>query len=235
MADAALLEEYVVSKNLCIDCNACYTTYPEVFKQVPWEGETKAEAHSKVQTGKYNPWDVIGVCPTDAISKIGEMPPKPEIQDSAALPPLENLGPWEERWERVKDKQDSRWEVMKRYGMAATVTEKKDRYVIKFEFPATTPLHIRKFQMGLPDIMPDYEWAADLDPTKTELTISGVMTDPHIKNLCGKINSFPDRFRRTLRLNSPVEFVRKSYRNKILSMELKKINLESDATSSTVH
>ncbi len=223
MAEAAPAEEYVVSKNLCIDCNACYTTYPEIFKQVPFEGETKAEAYSPTTVGKYNPWDVLGVCPTDAISKIGEMPPKAEGSASAAAPALEDLGPWEERWATHKDQEDSRWEVMKRYGMAATITEKKDRYFIKVEFPATTPNHITKFQMGLPDTMPDYDWNAELSEDATELTVNGLMTDPHIQKLCGKINSFPDRFRRSFRLTSKVEVLRKAYRNKILSIELKKI------------
>lgn len=226
MAEAAQKEEYVVDKNLCIDCNACYTSYPEVFKQVPWEGETKAEAYAPTTEGKYNPWDVIGVCPTDAISKIGEMPEKPE-EDENALPPLEDLGPWEERWERFKDKQDSRWEIMKRYGMAATVTEKSDRYLIKVEFPATTPIHITKFKMGLPDQMPDYDWNAELNPDHNELIVNGKMADPHIKLLCGKINSLPDRFRRTFRFDHKVEVVRKAYRNKVLSVELKKVPAEA--------
>lgn len=230
MAEAVLAEEYVVSKNLCIDCNACYTTYPEIFKQVPFEGETKAEAFAPTVVGKYNPWDVLGVCPTDAISKIGEMPAKPEgAAGAAASQPLEDLGPWEARWAAHKDQTDSRWEVMKRYGMAATITEKKDRYFIKVEFPATTPNHITKFQMGLPDTMPDYDWNAELSADATEFTVNGLMTDPHIKKLCGKINSFPDRFRRSFRLNSKVEILRKAYRNKILSIELKKI------TTSALH
>ena len=104
MAD---LEEYKVDKDLCIDCNACYTAYPEMFKQVPWEGATKAEAYAPVEPGKYNPWDVIGCCPTDAITKLGEMPAKPEkVGGDEALPPLEDLGPWEERWARAKGKED---------------------------------------------------------------------------------------------------------------------------------
>lgn len=226
MAEPALAEEYVVNKNLCIDCNACYTTFPEIFKQVPWEGETKAEAFSKTTVGKYNPWDIVGVCPTDAISKIGEMPAKAENQDSKALPLLEDLGPWENRWAQNKHKEDSKWEIMKRYGMAATFTEKKDRYFIKVEFPATTPIHITKFKMGLPDTMPDYNWNADLNSDHTELTVNGTMTDPHIKKLCGKINSFPDRFRRSFRFEQKVEIVRKAYRNKILSIELKKLSVQ---------
>ena len=220
----AEMENYLVDKNLCIDCNACYTTYPEVFKQVAWEGETKAEAHAPIEQGKLNPWDVIGVCPTDAISKEGEMPEKEEGDDDA-LPPLEDLGPWEERWAKAQEQglEDSKWEVMKRYGMAAAVSETKNGYEVKVEFPATTPIHIMKYKMGLPDIMPDYEWGTDLDEATGALTITGKMTDPHIKKLCGKINSLPDRFTRTLRFNHKVEKVREVYRNKVLTVELKKV------------
>lgn len=220
-------EEYKVDKNLCIDCNACYTTYPEIFKQVPWEGATKAEAYAPTEKGKYNPWDVIGCCPTDAIAKTGEMPPKPEKAEGEELPPLEDQGPWEERWARVKDQADSKWEIMKRYGMAAVMQEEKDKYVIKVEFPEKTPTHILKFKMGLPDAMPDYKVEVSLEPDHGGIMIAAWLTDPHIKKLCGKINSFPDRFRRKFEIGRRVEIMRQVYRNKILTVELKKLPAEA--------
>lgn len=218
------LDEYKVDKNLCIDCNACYTTYPEVFKQVPWQGETKAEAHSPVEVGKYNPWDVLGCCPTDAISKIGEMPPKPEgAKDEATqAAPLEDLGPWEERWERVKHLSDSKWEVMKRYGMAATISEEKDKYIVLMEFPEKSPIHKLTYQMGLPDKMPEYKYEVSLDEVRNELMIKGFLMDLNFKNLTGKINSFPDRFRRMFKLPGHVKIGRQTYRDKILRVELTK-------------
>lgn len=218
------MEEYKVDKNLCIDCNACYTTYPEMFKQVAWKGETKAEEYAPVTVGKYNPWDVVGCCPTDAISKLGEMPLKPEsAAGEAAVVPLEDLGPWEDRWARVKKEDDSKWEVMKRYGMAAVVGEEKDRYVVKVEFPEKTPHHILKFQMGLPDAMPDYKQEVSVSSGGTELVVFAKLDDPHIQKLCGKINSFPDRFLRKFNFPIKVEIARKSYRGKILTVELKKV------------
>lgn len=221
-------EEYVVDKQLCIDCNACYTTYPEVFKQVAWEGETKAEAHSKIEEGKYNPWDVVGCCPVDAISKTGEMPEKPEI-DEDTLPPLEDQGPWEERWARVKDTQESKWEVMKRYGMAATFTEEKDRYVIKFQLPEKSPIHIMTYKMGLPDTLPDYELEVKLSGDQKQIVVNGYLKDPHFKQLCGKINSFPDRFHRVFKLPQAVEIERQGYRSKILTIFAKKVKDQSQA------
>lgn len=223
----AEMDEYKVDKNLCIDCNACYTNYPEVFKQVPWEGETKAEAHAPIETGKQNPWDVIGCCPTDAISKLGEMPPKPEETEEEALPELEDLGPWEERWARVKNQKETKWEVMKRYGMAAIFKEEKDKFVMKMEFPQKAPLHIKAFQMGLPDNMPDYKYEVKLNDNHDELTINGYLTDPHFKQLTGKINSFPDRFRRVFKLPEKVDISRQAYRGKILTVEMKKISEEA--------
>ena len=217
------LEEYKVDKNLCIDCNACYTTYPEVFKQVPFEGATKAEAFAPVATGKYNPWDVLGCCPTDAISKLGDMPPKPEKAAGEEVAPLEDLGPWESRYERVKNEHDSKWDIMKRYGMAAMVTEEKCKYIVKLEFPSQTPNHILKFQMGLPDAMPDYKQEVTLDANTNTLMIAAWLTDPHIKKLCGKTNSFPDRFRRKFAFDQKVQIVRQTYRGKILTVELEKI------------
>lgn len=223
----AEIEEYKVDKDLCIDCNACYTTYSDIFKQVPWEGATKAEAFAPTEKGKYNPWDVLGCCPTDAISKIGEMPPKPEkAAGDAALPPLEDLGPWETRWELAKDIKDSKWDVMKRYGMAALLSEEKDRYIVRVEFPDKTPTHILKYKMGLPDSMPDYKVEVTLDPDHAGLTVAAWLQDPHIKKLCGKINSFPDRFRRKFDLNQKVDITRQTYRNKILTVELRKVPAE---------
>lgn len=221
-AAATGMENYKVDKGLCIDCNACYTTYPEIFKRVEWQGEFKAEEHAPTPTGKINPWDIIGCCPTDAISKLGEMPPKPE-KKVEELPPLADQGPWEERWERVKNQKDSQWEIMKRYGMAAVVDEQKDRYVIKMELPDRTPTHVLKFQMGLPDHMPDYKIEVKLDDAARQITVNGKLEDPHIQKLCGKINSFPDRFRRSFKLEERVQLVRQRYINKILYLELKKI------------
>lgn len=217
------LEEYVVDKGLCIDCNACYTSYPEVFKQVGWQGETKAEAHAPVATGKYNPWDIVLVCPVDAIAKIGEMPPKPEKGATEELPPLEDQGPWEERWAAVKHLKDSQWEIMKRYGMAATVADEAKRYVIKMEFPQTTPIHILKYQMGLPDKMPDYEYKVELRDDQQTLVIAAWLKDPHVKKICGKINSFPDRFRRVFKVAHPVKISRERYSLKTLMVELTKL------------
>lgn len=217
------LDEYKVDKNLCIDCNACYTTYPEIFKQVPWQGETKAEAHTPIELGKYNPWDVIGVCPTDAISKLGEMPEKPEASGAEELKPLEDQGPWEDRWALVKDEPESKWEVMKRYGMAAVLDEEKDRYVMKMQFPEACPRHIKAYQMGLPSTMPDYDWSADLSDDGLILTVVGKLADGHFKKLTGMINSFPDRFRRQFHFANRVELRRKSYRSKTLVVEMTKV------------
>ncbi len=218
MAEA---EEYVVDKNLCIDCNACYTNYADIFKQIPWQGETKAEAYAKTEVGKYNPWDVLGVCPTDAISKIGEMPPKPEVKaGEEAVKPLEDLGPWEVRWARVKDLPENKWEVMKRYGMAATLSEEKDKYILKMAFPEVAPHHIMTYQLGLPDTLPDYKYEVNLSSSGDCVTIKGYLTDGHFKNLCGKINSFPDRFTRSFKLPHKVRVSRNVYRSKTLMLEL---------------
>jgi ferredoxin/HSP20 family molecular chaperone IbpA len=226
----AEIEEYKVDKELCIDCNACYTTYPEIFKQIPWEGETKADVHAPTELGKYNPWDIVGVCPTDAIAKMGDMPEKPETDESDdALAPLEDLGPWEDRWERVKGKTNSKWEIMKRYGMAATVTEEDDQYTLCVEFPDEAPIHILTYQMGLPDHLPEYEREITLSEDKTQVTVSAILKDGHFKSLTGKINSFPDRFRRVFKLAEPVEIAREAYRSKVLTLVLKKLGEETKA------
>jgi len=71
--------------------------------------------------------------------------------------------------------------------------------------------------------MPDYKYEVNLSEDHYELTIKGYLTDPHFLSLTGKINSFPDRFRRIFKLPHKVEITRQSYRGKILTVELKKI------------
>ncbi len=217
------IEEYKVDKNLCIDCNACYTNYPEIFKQIAWNGETKADAYAPTESGKYNPWDIVGVCPTDAISKEGEMPAKPEAKEGEEeIKPLEDLGPWEVRWERAQSQPESKWEVMKRYGMAATLSEEKDHYLVKVAFPERAPLHILTYKSGLPDILPDYKFDVSLSAQGDEVIVKGLLTDPHFKKLCGKINSFPDRFTRKFKFSHPVSLSRQVYRGKVLTLEILK-------------
>lgn len=225
MAEAQTSEsmhEYKVDKGLCIDCNACYTNFPEVFKQIEWQGETKADVHSPIQAGKLDPWEVVETCPVDAISKVGDMPEREEGSDND-LPVLEDLGPWEERWEHAKNTKESKWEIMKRYGMAAVINEDENEYTLKMEFPEVAPIHIKRFQANLPDTLPDYAFDVTQNLDKTDVVITGKLEDPHFKNLCGKINSFPDRFKRTFKFPKPVEVTYKNLRTKILVVKLQKL------------
>ena len=118
---------------------------------------------------------------------------------------------------------------MKRYGMAAVVTEQRERFVIRMDFPSRAPIHIMTYQSGLPETLPDYTYETSLSEDKTKYTVSALLTDAHFKKLTGKINSFPDRFRRVFSFTEPVEIVREVYRAKVLTVELKKCGEEQKA------
>ena len=77
MAEAALnLEEYFVTED-CIACDACCNDFPDIFKMNA--EHTRAMAVNTSPVGKHNPWEIVTVCPVDAIKLTNmPMPPKPE-------------------------------------------------------------------------------------------------------------------------------------------------------------
>ena len=230
MSEAAVapaLEEYSVS-DACIACDACCNDFPDIFIMNP--EHTMAKAIAPSPKGKFNPWDIIYVCPVDAISLIkGELPPPPENKKKAShkeeLPVLEDTRPWEVRWAEAQQRgPESNWDRMKRYGLASDLEESIEKYQIRFALPNRVPDHKLKFKWNLPEVMPDYKFDIKLVRNGKGLLVKGWLEDEHVKKLCGVSNSFPDRFLREIELSQPAKEVSFNYnpKDKILDVMVEK-------------
>jgi len=174
--------------------------------------------------GKYNPWDIVQVCPVDAIKLTNmPMPPQPEGAKKPAVEvPVADTGPWMERWLAVKGQREPQWETLKRYGLASSLEDEGNQYRLRLELPEKVPNHKLKFQWGLPDKMPDYQTSVTIDGKRVK--VRGKLTDPEVLKLCGWVNSFPDGFLRELNLEAPVKSHKENYdpETRVLEVTLEK-------------
>ncbi|MCB1214924.1 MAG: hypothetical protein KDK66_05550 [Deltaproteobacteria bacterium] len=224
MSDTATLEEYFVSED-CIACDACCDEFPDIFKMN--EDHTRAKAVSKAPQGKFNPWEIVTVCPVDAISLVNlPMPPKPEgmedKKEEAAPAPGNNLN-WEERWLKVAGQPEDQWERMKRYGMASSFSDDGDHYTLRFDMPSKVPNHKLKFKWGLPENMPPYSYEINQVNDKT-IRVKAKIEDENIKRLTGWMNSFPSMFLKEVQLDHPIKDHKANYdeESHILTVTLNK-------------
>jgi ferredoxin len=232
MAEAApQMEEYAVSE-ACIACDACCNDFPDIF--VMNADHTRAIAKNPSPKGKFDPWDIIYVCPVDAISLIkGELPPPPEGKKKKSgeeapvdTGPVEDNRPWEVRWREAQQLrgEDSYWERMKRYGMAMTMEETGKQVLLRVALPERVPEHALKYKWNLPDKMPNYKFDLKLDRDGRMLKLKGWLEDQRVRKLCGVANSFPDRFLRELELPAKAKELKFNYnpQEKVLDVVIDK-------------
>jgi ferredoxin len=221
MAEAAVqLEEYFVTEE-CIACDACCNDFPDIFTMNA--DHTRAIAVNKSPVGKFNPWDIITDCPVDAIKLVNmPMPARPEIEKKPAVEEEAPAGDWRKRWEAVQDELEPQWERMKRYGMASSLEEDGDRYILRFDMPAKVPNHILKFKWGLPEAMPEYKTAVEINGNAVK--VHARLEDAKIKKLCGWVNSFPEGFLREVVFPVPIKSHRENYdpETRVLEVSLEK-------------
>ncbi len=222
MGEAAL-EEYFVSED-CIACDACCDDFPDIF--VMNAEHTRAKAVEKAPVGKHNPWDIVTVCPVDAISLVNmPMPEKPEgmedKKEEDEAPVI--LGDWRKRWEAVKDQPEDQWERMKRYGMASSFADEGNHYTLIFDMPSQVPNHMLKYKWGLPDKMPDYDYSVEVVDGK-RVRVRAKVADEKVKKLSGWVNSFPMGFLKEMVLDQAVKGHKESYdpETKVLEVKLEK-------------
>lgn len=218
--EATQMEEYFVSE-ACIACDACCDDFPDIFKMDA--DHTRAEAYAPSEPGKFNPWDIINVCPVDAISLIkGELPPPPEgaEEEAESLEPveLEDTRPWDVRWAEAKDQIEPEWERMKRYGLAYRIDETPEKILFSFAMPAQVPNHIFKYKWGLPNKMPDYAFDVKIDGG--QLKVKAWLEDKRVKKLCDVANSFPDRFLREFDLPPTAQTLSTSYNKEAKTLDI---------------
>lgn len=222
MAEAAL-EEYFVTED-CIACDACCDDFPDIFKMN--EDHTRAIATDKSPVGKFDPWEIVTVCPVDAIELSNmPMPPKPEGMEEKKeeAPEAIDLGDWRERWEKVKGQPEDQWERMKRYGMASSFSDEGDHYLMQFDMPAQVPNHELKYKWGLPDEMPDYAYSVAIEDGN-RVKVKAKLEDEKIKKLSGWLNSFPAMFLREIVTDVPIKGHKEKYdpEEKVLTVTLEK-------------
>jgi len=152
MAETALEETveqglFDVDPVLCIACDACCQDFPEVFYM---GDDEKAHALDGQEAALYNARTVIDVCPTEAITFSGEVPPPVLTVE------LVEVKGWESEWALWRDAPEDIVERDRRYGRDYTV-EEHDGYVrVQLQMPTRVPAVRDRFRYGAPELMPEY-------------------------------------------------------------------------------
>lgn len=105
-------------------------------------------------------------------------------------------------------------ERYRRYGMRHHLEEKRDRYIIRVEFPRRVPGSARRQFPELPREMPDYEYSLELK--SGELIVNARLTDPRFRDATDRTSSFPSVFEIRFQLADAMEPVEDRYEDKLL-------------------
>ena len=181
---------------LCIACDACCQDFPEVFFM---GDDEKAHPLDDQQATLYNARTVIDVCPTDAITFSGEVPP-PELTVE-----LVEVAGWEAEWALYRDVPENKVERDRRYGRDYEVHKKNGYIEISWQWPTRVPAVRDCFRFDAPAEMPEYQahvyrdgdtvratcWVPRISPTdKTDVR----ERKAKILALTHTSSSFPARF-----------------------------------------
>ena len=174
--------EFFVDKETCIGCVACADMYSDIFKMV---GD-KAIAFASAEPGSVKPTKVIKCCPVDAISlTAGEMDAGDE--EVTSLPLVEG---WQLEWKKHKDEPEDIMERERRYGRIVHMIREDKGFRLRIELPRTIPNHEMIYMYGIKREAPEYEYVVE-QISPTILSVRAKLTDPQLRFVAGKINSFP--------------------------------------------
>jgi len=194
-AVAGEMLEFFVDKEACIGCVACAEMFPSVFKMI---GD-KALAYAKAEPGSVKPSKVIKCCPTDAIKFVaGEMD-----AGDAAITGLEPVPGWEAVWAEHKNDSEDLVERERRYGRVYQVLKEPKGFILRIELPTRVPNHPTIYMYGIPQEPPEYEYTVD-QVAPDVISVRARMTDPKLKFMTGKVNSFPIGFKVDYRFPEPI-------------------------------
>ncbi|MEA2625786.1 MAG: hypothetical protein QOD06_1831 [Candidatus Binatota bacterium] len=115
---------------------------------------------------------------------------------------------------------DDKVERDRRYGDVYRVEDWGGAYVLKMEFPRVLPPTGLRYELGLSEEMPDYDY--DLMLADHTLVVRGRVTDDRVKRLTAVAPSFPPEFTRQIELEGAVRGFKHRYRDKILEVVLPK-------------
>jgi hypothetical protein len=114
------------------------------------------------------------------------------------------------------DFHDDKTERDRRYGTVYTVSEEVNAYLVRLEFPRILPSSALKRTWGLPDAMPDYDYAIGLGDAV--LTIRAGVRGEAYRRLSYVSASFPSDFLTRIEFEKPVSAFKHRLRNKVLEI-----------------
>jgi len=115
---------------------------------------------------------------------------------------------------------EDKLERERRYGEVYRLEEKPNGYFLRLEFPRFVPQSAQKDELGVGDIMPDYEY--DLALKGGFFIVKGSVTDPTVRRLAAVSPAFPPDFTTNVEIPKPVTSFKHRFRGKVLEVVLLK-------------
>lgn len=206
MADA-----FAVDPVQCIACDSCANEFPDIFEMYGVGEERKARARKGHEplVAKVSARKVVDICPTEAISFSGELPPAAEGEEVKLVP----VPGWEDEWERFKRcrYEEDPADFDRRYGRDYQFQEVgPGHFEFRLQFARALPPTQDRFRYGLGPAMPRYETRTTV--TGRRLFFSARVGDAKVRAaLCNRSAAFPDRFTVVLDLPVPPVDLREHY------------------------
>jgi len=115
---------------------------------------------------------------------------------------------------------EDKLERERRYGEVYKLEEKPNGYYLRVEFPRFVPKSAQKEELGVGDVMPDYDY--DLSLKSGFLVVKGSVTDPKVRRVAAISPAFPPDFTTNVELPKPVSTFKHRFRGKVLEVVLLK-------------
>ncbi|TAH35100.1 MAG: 4Fe-4S dicluster domain-containing protein [Planctomycetota bacterium] len=196
-----MADTFAVDPQKCIACDACANEFTNIFEMYGVGDERKARARKGHEpfVPSVNPRKVVDICPTEAISFSGELPPAAEGEE-VKLVAVEG---WEEDWDKFLKSgyEEDPAEFDRRYGRDYKFAEvAPGHFELRLQFARSLPPTRDRFKYGLGAAMPHYETMTTV--VGRRLYLSAKVGDAKVRAaLCNRSAAFPDRF--TLALDLP--------------------------------
>ncbi|MGH7822326.1 MAG: hypothetical protein ACREQ9_21395, partial [Candidatus Binatia bacterium] len=115
---------------------------------------------------------------------------------------------------------DEKLERDRRYGDVYRLEDVGGGYLFQLEFPRALPPTGLKEELGLPDVMPDYDY--DLALVNGSFVVRGRVMDARVRKLTAVAPAFPPEFTTQVDLAARVRGFKHRYRDKLLEVVLPK-------------
>jgi Pyruvate/2-oxoacid:ferredoxin oxidoreductase delta subunit len=109
----------------------------------------------------------------------------------------------------------------RRYGNVYTVEDRGDAFLVRMEFPRWIPDIGIAERENLPDEMPDYDYALELQDG--QLTVKGKCIDETVRKISSSIGAFPPEFVTVIPFRQKTAGFAHHYENKLLEVLVEKV------------